>query len=184
MIIKLSLRKKDDLLKHWFEYALEEEVNVSSLIGRAVQYYQLTNRYLQIGTINNDKDIPDSKKNIYYAKDSHLALQIKEWKSNSLHPSTEIKRILRNGIKQSGVCSVINEEEAYGLLEKEMVRINKDNDVLKREIKGYEKEESRNNGDVTVRNDVKEKQVIKPKRKEQSDFIMSMIPPGCGLGED
>lgn len=184
MVVKISFRKKDDLLKHWHEYATKKGINISNIVSKAVQYYQLTNKYMPIGTVTIDHDIPDSYKNIYYAENSFLESQIKNWKASSMHPSTEIKRILKGGLREAGVCSSISELEAYEMVKAEIVCRNDALIQEKVEIVRQEPKEKAFLRNEKRQEEVVEKTVSKPKKKEQSDFIMSMILPGCGLGEN
>ena len=183
MVVKIPFRKKDALLKHWHEYAVKKGVNISNIVSKAVQYYQLTNKYMPIGTVTIDHDIPDSSKNIYYAANSFLASQIERWKADSIHPSTEIKRILKNGLRETGVYSIISEIEAHELVKSEIVSRNGTQIYEKVEIARQETVEKPLIRDEIIQKENIEKIIPKSRKKEQADFVMSMLLPGCGLGE-
>lgn len=185
MTLKLALRKKDKTLKLWFDYAKEEDINVSFVIAKAVEYHIKTKEYLQIGTIGDEISIDDKYKNIYYSEDSFLECQIKEWKEKGIHPSTEVKRIMRRGIKATGIFTVVSETDAYdavadvGEIQKEPVKRLHNNSKERQWEKPVQDTETK----------TEKKEYTKPSNssnnsKPKKDFVMSLIADGCGLGED
>lgn len=186
MVLKLALTRKDNLLKLWFEYALEEDVKVSYVIAKAVEYHQQTKKYLQIGTVSNENMLKDIYKNIYYSKGSFLEKQILDWKAKGLRPSSEVKRILRGGIKATGVFTVISEIDAYDAVAEgpqvEEIRY----------VSAPERKEPANNlKERPAKAEHKEKKeyakapvLQEETKKPKTDFVLGMIAEGCGLGED
>lgn len=186
MVLRLVLGKKDSVLREWFICAREEDINVSHVISKAVEYYVRTREYLQIGTIEKEDNSDKIDRNIYYQKGSVLDIQIKKWQEKGIHPSSEVKRILRKGIMITGETTVIDEIDAYDAVEaisdekpETYVRPNNGNK------KTIEQKPVENSVKKTEKKEVKtSKTTSNPATQPPANFVTSMIAVGCGLGED
>ena len=186
MVLKLVLGKKDNLLKEWCICAREEDLNVSLIVCKAVEYYVKTHDYLQIGKIEKENSICKIDKNIYYQEGSILDSQIIEWKEKGIRPSSEVKRILKKGILMSEKETIISEMDAYDAVE----AVSDDNNVQfikpdTTKVKAVQQKpapasEKKIEKEEPARSKPSKEAVNKP----PLDFVTSLIAEGCGLGED
>ena len=186
MILKLALRKKDGALKEWFIRARDEDLNVSHVISKAVEYYVNTRDYLQIGTVETENHAENMVKNIYYQKGAFLDGQITEWQDKGIHPSSEVKRILRKSIILSDKTTIISEIDAYDAVE--AIPVIKKDSYVRQENNNKKITEQKPAQNSVKKTEKKETTVSRTANTSgaipPSNFVTSMIAAGCGLGED
>lgn len=198
-IMLIQFGKKDDVLKEWFQYVSTQGVNASQLVMQAILYHYYTGKYMPLGTVtgNSEKCQNYKQKNIYFRETDDFLNILSEWKEEKKKRNTEIKRILSRGIRLDSICSLPKEEDCYDLLdeakkqfhkgildEKTIFEENKDVSIEKRErqeiTKTKEAELSKEeiNATSVPENSADEEEII----DREKDFVLSLIPPGCGLG--
>lgn len=108
VIVKLTLGKRDNIIKAWINLILRQGGNFSRSVDYAITYFARTGDYLDLGNIGTigmlegNIDIPP--KNIYFAQNSPAVAWLAERKRDGEKEATAIKRVLRR-------CLTQNEEE-------------------------------------------------------------------------
>lgn len=177
--VTLYLGKKDDLLKSWFEQASINDINISGVVCGAVRHFCNTGEYMALGKVVK-KNFPSQKKNISIADGTGMQEIAEKFREQGLKETTEIKRILLRGITESKSENIIvTEEEVYDILYGRNV-------VEKRPVERESQYNiSHSSNEYNLEDTKKEKTIPNKvaKKKKENDFVLAILPEGCGLGQ-
>lgn len=193
-IVRVSLGTGDDAIKTWWQLALDEAKNVSAIISTALYYYDLTGEYINIGNISNpEKGLPNVRKVVSLTETEAMLEIINKCdmkdKISGIGPT--IKRVVRKGISgdkdgnyvigADDLIDILNAAERKAAQKKPADMTLRQSTVRQEPVHD------------TIAETITEEQPKGQKKKEEikkksdtpksPNFMLGLIPEGCGLGE-